>query len=184
MTTESVAPEAVEARRTSPDIPGIVRRLRETFATGRTRSMEWRKQQLQALEKMMVENEPAIAAALEQDLGRKPFEAWLADIASTAGEAKDAAKNVRKWMRRKYRLLELSQLPGRGWVEYEPYGTVLIIGAWNFPFVLTLGPAVGAIAAGNTVVLKPSEVAPGLVGPDGRAGAEVPRQRRDRRDRG
>ena len=78
----------------------------------------------------------------------------------TAGEARDAAKNVGKWMRRKYRLLEMSQLPGRGWVEYEPYGTVLIIGAWNFPFALTLGPAVGAIAAGNTVVLKPSEVAP------------------------
>jgi aldehyde dehydrogenase (NAD+) len=56
--------------------------------------------------------------------------------------------------------LEMSQLPGRGWVEYEPYGTVLIIGAWNFPFALTLGPAVGAIAAGNTVVLKPSEIAP------------------------
>ena len=158
MTTESVAPEAVKAETT--DIPATVRRLRETFASGRTRSLEWRKQQLQALEKMMVENEPALAAALEQDLGRKPFEAWLADIASTAGEAKDAAKNVRKWMRRKYRLLEMSQLPGRGWVEYEPYGTVLVIGAWNFPFVLTLGPAVGAIAAGNTVVLKPSEVCP------------------------
>jgi aldehyde dehydrogenase (NAD+) len=158
MTTESVAPEAVQAGTT--DIPATVRRLRETFKTGRTRSLQWRKQQLQALEKLMVENEPAVAAALEQDLGRKPFEAWLADIASTAGEAKDAAKNVRKWMRRKYRLLELSQLPGRGWVEYEPYGTVLIIGAWNFPFALTLGPAVGAIAAGNTVVLKPSEVAP------------------------
>ena len=75
-----------------------MRRLRETFQTGRTRSLQWRKQQLQALEKLMVENEPAIAAALEQDLGRKPFEAWLADIASTAGEAKDAAKNVRKWI--------------------------------------------------------------------------------------
>jgi aldehyde dehydrogenase (NAD+) len=158
MTTESVAPEAVKAGTT--DIPATVRRLRETFKTGRTRSLQWRKQQLQALEKLMVENEPAVAAALEQDLGREPFEAWLADIASTAGEAKDAAKNVRRWMRRRYRLLELSQLPGRGWVEYEPYGTVLIIGAWNFPFALTLGPAVGAIAAGNTVVLKPSEVAP------------------------
>jgi aldehyde dehydrogenase (NAD+) len=158
MTTESVAPEAVKAETT--DIPATVRRLRETFASGRTRSVDWRKQQLHALEKMMVENEPALAAALEQDLGRTPFEAWLADIASTAGEAKDAAKNVRKWMRRKYRLLEMSQLPGRGWVEYEPYGTVLVIGAWNFPFVLTLGPAVGAIAAGNTVVLKPSEVCP------------------------
>jgi aldehyde dehydrogenase (NAD+) len=158
MTTESVAPEAVKAPTTT--IPAVVDKLRETFKSGRTRSLEWRRQQLQALETMMVENEAAIAAALEEDLGRSPFEAWLADIASTAGEAKDAAKNVRKWMRRKYRLLELSQLPGRGWVEYEPYGTVLIIGAWNFPFVLTLGPAVGAIAAGNAVVLKPSEVCP------------------------
>jgi aldehyde dehydrogenase (NAD+) len=161
MTTESVAPEAVQAPASDKaDIPGTVRRLRETFATGRTRSVDWRKQQLLALEKMMLDNEGAIAAALEQDLGRSPFEAWLADIASTAGEAKDAAKNVRKWMRRKYRLLEMAQLPGRGWVEHEPYGTVLVIGAWNFPFVLTLGPAVGAIAAGNTVVLKPSEVCP------------------------
>jgi aldehyde dehydrogenase (NAD+) len=158
MTTESAAPEAVQTP--AVDIPATVRRLRETFASGRTRSIDWRKQQLLALERLMLENEPAVAAALEQDLGRKPFEAWLADIASTAGEAKDAAKNVRKWTRRRYRLLELSQLPGRGWVEYEPYGTVLIIGAWNFPFALTLGPAVGAIAAGNTVVLKPSEVAP------------------------
>jgi len=157
MTTESVAPETVQTP--SLDIPGILRRLRETFKTGRTRSLEWRKQQLHALEQLMLENEPAIAAALEEDLGRKPFEAWLADIASTAGEAKDAAKNLRKWARRKYRMLEMSQLPGRGWVEYEPYGTVLIIGAWNFPFALTLGPAVGAIAAGNTMVLKPSEVA-------------------------
>jgi len=158
MTTESVAPEAVQAPAT--DIPATVARLRETFKSGRTRSVEWRKQQLQALEKMMTDNEGAFMEALDKDLGRSPFEAWLADIASTAGEAKDAAKNVKKWMRRRYRLLEMSQLPGRGWVEYEPYGTVLVIGAWNFPFVLTLGPAVGAIAAGNTVVLKPSEVCP------------------------
>ena len=124
MTTEFVAPEATGAP--IVDIPATVRRLRETFASGRTRSIDWRKHQLRALEQMMVENEPAVAAALEQDLGRKPFEAWLADIASTAGEAKAAAKDVGKWTRRRYRLLELSQLPGRGWVEYEPYGTVLI----------------------------------------------------------
>jgi aldehyde dehydrogenase (NAD+) len=161
MTTDSMhqAAPAVPAP-TAPDIPGTVARLRETFATGRTRSIAWRKQQLKALERMMVDNEAAVAAALEQDLGRNRFEAWLADIASTAGEAKDAAKNVRRWTRRKFRMLEMSLLPGRGWVEYEPYGTVLIIGAWNFPFVLTFGPAVGAIAAGNTMVLKPSEVCP------------------------
>jgi aldehyde dehydrogenase (NAD+) len=158
MTTESVAPEAVKARH--PEISQTVARLRKTFASGRTRAVEWRKQQLRQLDKMMTEKEPAIAAALAEDLDRKPFEAWLADTATTAAEARYAAKHVGRWMRRRYRLLELAQLPGRGWVEYEPYGTVLIIGAWNYPFYLTLGPAVGAIAAGNAVVLKPSEIAP------------------------
>jgi aldehyde dehydrogenase (NAD+) len=160
MTTETTPKAPVTIATPGPDVAKTVARLRKTFASGRTRSVEWRKSQLRALERLMVENETAIADALGKDLGRSPFEAWMADIASTAGEARDAAKNVRKWMRRKYRLLERSQLPGRGWIEYEPYGTVLIIGAWNFPFVLTLGPAVGAIAAGNTMVLKPSEVCP------------------------
>jgi aldehyde dehydrogenase (NAD+) len=158
MTAETTA--APTSAPSAVDIPAVVARLRKTFATGRTRDVAWRKQQLLALEKMVTENEPAIAAALEQDLGRKPFEAWLADIASTAGEAADAAKNVGKWTKRKHRLLEKAQLPGRAWIEYEPFGTVLVIGAWNFPFALTLGPAVGALAAGNTVVLKPSEVSP------------------------
>lgn len=156
MTTHADAPTSSSAA----DIPAVVAGLRSTYATGRTRDIEWRRRQLRALEKLVVDNEAAIAEALSSDLGRKPFEAWLADIAGTAAEARDAAKNVGKWAKRKHRRLELSQLPARGWIEYEPYGTVLIIGAWNFPFALTLGPAVGAIAAGNTVVLKPSELAP------------------------
>jgi aldehyde dehydrogenase (NAD+) len=160
ITAHSTDTTSTSAAAPATDVAKTVVRLRQTFATGKTRSVEWRKEQLRALERLMVDNETKIADALEKDLGRSPFEAWMADIASTAGEARDAAKNVRKWMRRKYRLLERSQLPGRGWIEYEPYGTVLIIGAWNFPFVLTLGPAVGAIAAGNAVVLKPSEVCP------------------------
>src|SRR5690349_1515750 len=155
MTTESVAPPAAAA-----DIPSLVAGLRSVFASGRTRSVQWRRTQLEALEKLLTENEGRIAEALAADLDRSPFEAWLADVAGTAGEARVAARNVGKWIKRKHCLLEFSQLPGRGWVEYEPYGTVLIIGAWNFPFALTLGPAVGAIAAGNAVVLKPSEVAP------------------------
>jgi len=156
MTTESLS----TAADTAADIPAIVAGLRTTYATGRTRDLQWRKRQLLALARAMEENETAIAKALEHDLGRKPFEAWLADSVGTIAEAKDAAKNLHKWTKRRYRLLERSQLPGRGWVEYEPYGAVLIIGAWNFPFYLTLGPLVGAIAAGNTVVLKPSELAP------------------------
>ncbi len=165
MTTESVAPKTPASKNgasaTQPvDVAATVARLRKTFATGRTRDLAWRKHQLLQLQKLMEENEAAINAALAQDLDRSPFEAYIADIATTAGEAKYAAKRLRIWTRRRYRLLEPSQLPGRGWVEYEPYGTVLIIGAWNYPFYLTLGPAVGAIAAGNTVVIKPSEIAP------------------------
>lgn len=166
MTTESVARKTSESKsevapKAPPavDIAATVARLRRTFAGGRTRSVEWRTRQLHALQAMFEENEGAIAKALADDLDRNPVEAFIADIATTVTEAKYAAKKVRKWMRRSYRLLEAAQLPGRGWVEYEPYGTVLIIGAWNYPFFLTLGPAVGAIAAGNTMVLKPSEMA-------------------------
>ncbi|ORB75133.1 aldehyde dehydrogenase family protein [Mycobacterium scrofulaceum] len=162
MTTESVTPKASVANGAASapaNIPATVERLRKTYATGRTRDVEWRRRQLLQLAKLMEENEAAIAAALAEDLDRSPFEAFIADIATTAGEAKYAAKRVRKWTRRKYQLLEVPQLPGRGWIEYEPYGTVLIIGAWNYPFYLTLGPAVGAIAAGNAVILKPSEIA-------------------------
>jgi aldehyde dehydrogenase (NAD+) len=158
MTTEASAPPSSPA--TAVDIPTVVAGLRTTFASGRTRDVAWRRQQLEACERMVVDNEAAIADALAQDLGRKPFESWLVDVAIVAGEAHDAAKNVGRWTKRKHRLLEKAQLPGRAWIEYEPFGTVLVIGAWNFPIALTLGPAVGAIAAGNTVVLKPSEVSP------------------------
>ena len=160
MTAESTEVISSVAPAQPADIPAVVAGLRKTFATGRTRPVEWRRTQLRALERMVADNEALIAEALATDLGRKPFEAWLADIASTIAEARDAAKNVGKWTKRRHRLLEKSQLPGRAWIEYEPYGTVLVIGAWNFPFALTLGPLVGAIAAGNTVLLKPSELAP------------------------
>ena len=184
MTTEStqVIPSAAPAQ--PVDIPAVVAGLRKTFATGRTRPVEWRRTQLRALEQMVADNEALIAEALATDLGRKPFEAWLADIASTTAEARDAAKNVGKWTKRRHRLLERSQLPGRAWIEYEPYGTVLIIGAWNFPFALTLGPLVGALAAGNTVVLKPSELAPASSRLMAELVGAVPRLRGDRGDRG
>ena len=118
--TETAAPAAPAPAARSSDVAETVARLRQTFATGRTRSLEWRKAQLLALKQLIVENETKIADALEKDLGRSPFEAWLADVANTAGECGYAAKNVGKWAKRRHRLLEMSQLPGRGWVEYEP----------------------------------------------------------------
>jgi aldehyde dehydrogenase (NAD+) len=134
--------------------------LRRVFAAGRTRVLEWRLEQLRAIERFLDEREPEIAAALAEDLGRSPAEAWLGDVASSKGEAAYARKHVRKWMRRRRESLPLAQLPGRAWVQYDPLGVVLVIGPWNYPLYLSLAPLVAAVAAGNCAVIKPSELAP------------------------
>ncbi|BBY25768.1 aldehyde dehydrogenase family protein [Mycobacterium stomatepiae] len=134
--------------------------LRRVFGTGRTRSVEWRLEQLRGIERFVAEREPDIAAALADDLGRSPTEAWLGDIASTKGEAVYARKHLKRWMRKQRVSLPLAQLPGRGWVQYDPLGVVLVIGPWNYPLYLSLAPLVAAVAAGNCAVIKPSELAP------------------------
>jgi aldehyde dehydrogenase (NAD+) len=134
--------------------------LHRVFATGRTTGLDWRLAQLRGIERLCDECEPQIVEALAQDLGRTPVEAWLGDVASTKGEATFARKHLKKWMRRTRAALPLSQLPGRAWVQYDPLGVVLVIGPWNYPFYLTMAPLVAAVAAGNAVVLKPSELAP------------------------
>ncbi|WAJ43447.1 aldehyde dehydrogenase family protein [Mycobacterium sp. Aquia_216] len=134
--------------------------LRRVFATNRTRSLEWRLEQLRGIERFVAEREPDIAAALAEDLGRPPAEAWLGDIASTKGEAVYARKHLKRWMRRRRVALPLAQLPGRAWVQHDPLGVVLVIGPWNYPLYLSLAPLVAAVAAGNCAVIKPSELAP------------------------
>ncbi|MBJ7289993.1 aldehyde dehydrogenase family protein [Williamsia sp.] len=140
--------------------PSVLAELRRYHASGVTRDIGWRTDQLAALERMLDERESDIVAALDADLGRAGFDAWLGDIASTKGEATFARKSLKKWMKRQRQSLPLAQRPARGWVQYEPLGVVLVIGPWNYPVYLTLGPLVAAIAAGNCAVLKPSEMAP------------------------
>ncbi|RHW22817.1 aldehyde dehydrogenase family protein [Nocardioides immobilis] len=137
-----------------------VARLRDTFATGATRPLDWRLEQLRALELMLVEGEDAIAAALAEDLGRPANDSFLGDIAPTLAEVRFAIKHLRSWARPTRVSLPLSQFPGKAWYDYEPLGVVLVIGPWNYPVYLTLGPLVGAIAAGNCAILKPSEHTP------------------------
>ena len=139
---------------------GVLAEVRAVFNTGRTRSVQWREEQLRAIERMCEEREGEISAALTKDLGRSAFEAWLGDIASTKAEAVFARKHFRKWMKPRRQSLPLAQMPGRAWVQYDPLGVVLVIGPWNYPFFLCMSPVVAAIAAGNAVVLKPSELAP------------------------
>lgn len=139
---------------------GLRVELREVFESGRTRGLSWRRAQLRGIQRLCEERESELTSALAQDLGRPSFDAWMADIASTRAEAIYARRHLKKWMRRRRTGLPISQLPGRGWVQYDPLGVVLVIGPWNYPVYLSLAPLVGALAAGNCVVLKPSELAP------------------------
>lgn len=138
----------------------VAERLRSAFADGRTRSLEWRLGQLSAIERLLDERERELTEALAADLGRPSLEAWMGDIAPTRHEAAYARKHLRRWTRRRRVGLPLTMRPGSAWYQYEPLGVALVIGPWNYPVYLTLGPVVGAIAAGDCVVVKPSEHAP------------------------
>jgi aldehyde dehydrogenase (NAD+) len=145
---------------TERSIPDTVARLRATFRGGRTKPVDWRLAQLEAIVRMVTERERDFAAALEKDLGRGPVEAWLADLAPVTAEAKYAIKKLRSWMKPTRVKMPVSVRPGKAWYQYEPLGVVLIIGPWNYPVHLMLAPLVGAVAAGNCAILKPSEHTP------------------------
>ncbi len=142
------------------DIPDVVKRLRTTFGSGRTRSADWRREQLGRLTAMLRERESEFANAINRDLGRAPAEAYTTEIGFTTAEADHARRNLSRWMRPERVSPPLVVQPARARVHREPVGVVLIIGPWNYPVQLVLAPLVGAIAAGNCAVLKPSEVAP------------------------
>ena len=151
---------AEKATTPESDLGDVLTRLRRTHARGRTRDHTWRIAQLEAMGRLLDEREGEIAAALKADLDRSAFDAWFLDIASTKGEIDFALTHLKRWMKPQRQRLPMRFKPGSARVQYEPLGTVLVIGPWNYPVFLTLGPMVAAIAAGNTMVLKPSELAP------------------------
>ena len=137
-------------------ITGIADRLRKTFESGRTRPLEWRRAQLKALKALVRERGDELVEALQADLRKPIFEAWAADVGQVTTEATLALRGLKSWTkpRRAGGFFPL----GRSRVVHEPLGVVLIIAPWNYPVGLLLTPLVGAIAAGNCAVLKPSEV--------------------------
>ncbi|BDX04668.1 aldehyde dehydrogenase family protein [Planctobacterium marinum] len=140
-------------------IPDIVTRLRNTYATGKTRSAQWRIQQLQQVKKMTLDNEEKIRAALEADLGKCQQEAWTAEISYISTEVDHTIKHLKKWMKPRKVKTPLVAQPGKSYLQPEPLGVALIIGAWNYPWQLVIAPYVAALSAGNCAILKPSELA-------------------------
>ena len=152
--------EAATPISTQPDYSTMFAGLKAVFESERTMSLEWRARQLEALERMMIEREQDILDALKADLGKHALEAWSAEVSYVAGDAAYCRKNLRKWTRRRTVGTPMVAQPGKSWLQPEPLGVVLIIGAWNYPLQLTLAGLAAAIAAGNCAVIKPSELAP------------------------
>ncbi|MCB1328974.1 MAG: aldehyde dehydrogenase family protein [Maritimibacter sp.] len=144
----------------SPSIAPALARLRENFALGRTRPLDWRRDQLAALEEMCRAREDEIAEALRADLGKPDIEALTHESAYVALHARHARRKLRTWARPRRMPVDLVNLPGRAWLAPEPRGPVLILAPWNYPWHLSLTPLIGALAAGNPAVVKPSERAP------------------------
>ena len=146
------------------EIPPVVARLRSTFDNGRTKPISWRRAQLRALRRMLTEERPTWDKALKDDLGKPSLEAHTTEIGYVVNEIDHILRNLASWLRPKRVGVPMALAPAKArWVR-EPLGTVLIISPWNYPLNLALAPLAGAIAAGNSAVIKPSELAPATSG--------------------
>ncbi|MFF1808282.1 aldehyde dehydrogenase family protein [Streptomyces sp. NPDC058251] len=146
----------------APEQPAdVVSRLRATFRSGRTKPVEWRTRQLRRLREMLTEHGEDLAAALHADLGKSSTEAFRTEINFTVREIDHTLEHLDGWLRP-----ESAPVPAHlgddasAWTQYDPLGVVLVIAPWNYPLQLLLTPLLGALAAGNAVVAKPSELAP------------------------
>jgi len=134
--------------------------LRQYFDSGITRSYSFRKEQLTKLRRVILTHEQELYNALHTDLKKSPEESWVTELGMVLSELDFIQKNLPRWMEPERVATNLLNLPSGSKVMKEPLGVVLIIGPWNYPFQLLFNPLLGAIAAGNCVVLKPSEFAP------------------------
>lgn len=132
---------------------------RSFFNTNKTKNISFRLEQLNLLKKAILDNELALIQALKADLNKPELEAYTSEISLCLAEIKYALNHLKTWLKPQKVTTPLPYLPASSKVYYEPLGVVLIIGAWNYPLQLVIAPLVGAIAAGNCAVLKPSELA-------------------------
>ena len=139
----------------------VLNQLQDPVLSGKTRNEKWRRKQLQALLNLLENHQKEILKALNQDLGKPATEGFF-EIIAIKQEIKLAQKNLSNWMKTRKINVPFSLKPAQALVQPDPLGCILIIGPWNYPFSLTLQPLVGALAAGNTAVLKPSEHAPNV----------------------
>jgi len=152
--------ETVRETRAAGTPAEVVARARAAFDNGTTKPRAWRVAQLRALRTLLVEHEAEVAEALHADLGKSATEAWITETGFVVREIDHTLRHLRAWTAPRRVPVPLSLAPGRAKVVREPLGVVLVIAPWNYPVQLCLAPLLGALAAGNAVVVKPSEIAP------------------------
>ena len=138
-------------------IQTIIEHQKDFFNSGKTSDINFRKKKLIELKKEIQKNEKEIELALYKDLGKSSGESFLTEIHFIYAELNIAIKNINKWTRRKSVRPSLLNYPSSDYIIPQPYGITLHISPWNYPFQLSIAPLIGAVAAGNTIVLKPSE---------------------------
>lgn len=144
----------------SKNIELSVERLRTRFDQGETRDLNWRRDRLMRLDRLLSENATAFHKALEADLGKCVIEARMTETAFLRSEIAHALRHLKNWTRGRRLGMPMSLQPAYARLQPEPLGVVLIIAPWNYPVQLLFSPLASALAAGNCAVLKPSEVAP------------------------
>ncbi|OAY65608.1 aldehyde dehydrogenase family 3 member H1-like [Ananas comosus] len=142
------------------EVAAVVEEVRRGFESGRTRAYEWREAQIRAIARMIAEREGEITTALRDDLAKPEIESYLHEVSMAKSSCMFALKELKNWVKPEKVKSSITTYPSTAEIVSEPLGVVLVISAWNYPFLLSIDPIVGAVAAGNAVVLKPSELAP------------------------
>ncbi|XP_033186226.1 aldehyde dehydrogenase type III isoform X2 [Bombus vancouverensis nearcticus] len=150
--------KSTQTKRKMTDYANLVERTRNVFLSGKTRPLEWRLKQLKQAQLMMKECEQEIASALASDLHKSKFESLTTEVIFTEGEIKDLLTHLKEWSADEKPPKAIVNILDKVEIKKDPFGVVLVIGPWNYPFQLCVVPLMGAIAAGNCVILKPSEI--------------------------
>lgn len=136
----------------------LIEKQRRFFNANNTKSVDFRIKQLKKFKQLLQENESLLEQAIYSDFKKSAFDNYTSELALLYHDIEEAINNVKKWSKRKKAKTNLANFPAKSYIIPEPLGVSLIIGAWNYPYQLSLAPVVAAIAAGNTVILKPSEL--------------------------
>lgn len=136
----------------------IIEKQRHFYLSNQTKPISFRIQQLKTLKQLLKDNEPRLNEAIYNDFRKSAFDTFTTELALLYSEIDLAIRKIRKWSAPASVATNPINFPGKSYIIPEPYGVALVIGAWNYPYQLSFGPAIAAIAAGNTVILKPSEL--------------------------